>query len=153
MEYLQWPHNRHVPRSDRRPEMRRGECRETCAPHCACSSTPPSQLIVELSFSCLFFPLTLLLRKSHRKFPKSFSVVRTSLSLAVTLRKEVRCSSRGQTPNGLSAGAILPDRRTQCQYYFLGDRRRVNRADFVYLSVSWSPTRLGMNGCEIKRYG
>jgi hypothetical protein len=37
----------------------------------------------------------------------------------------------GQTPNGLSAGAILPDRRTQCQYYFLGDRRRVNRADFA----------------------
>src|SRR6266576_2935955 len=102
MEYLQSPHKRRVLRSDRRPEIKRGECGETCAPHCACSSAPPSKRIVELLFSCLFFPLTVLLRKSQSEVPKSFSVVRTNLSLAVTLRKEVRWSSRGRRPNNLT---------------------------------------------------
>ena len=50
-------------------------------------------------------------------FPKIF-VVRTSLSLAVTLRQEGQVELRGETPNGLSASATLANGDRQCQYYF-----------------------------------
>ncbi len=42
-----------------------------------------------------------------RSFRKSFLVVRTSLSLAITLRKEGRVGLLGETPNGLSASKTL----------------------------------------------
>src|SRR4029450_13837175 len=65
MEYLQCPHKRRVLRSDRRPEMKRGECGETCTPHSACLSAPPSKRIVELLFSFFFFPSFLTSQASH----------------------------------------------------------------------------------------
>ena len=47
--------------------------------------------------------------------------VRTSLSVAVTLRKEGQVSSRGKTPNGLNASATLAKGDKECQYYFSGE--------------------------------
>jgi hypothetical protein len=46
---------------------------------------------------------------SGPKFPKKFLVVRTSLSLAVTLREEGQVKLRGETPNGLSASKTLKE--------------------------------------------
>ena len=56
----------------------------------------------------LFVPFTIHLRNFRGEVSeKSFLVVRTSLSLAITLRKEGRVGLLGETPNGLSASKTL----------------------------------------------
>ena len=58
--------------------------------------------------SHLFVPFTIHLRNFRGEVSeKSFLVVRTSLSLAITLRKEGRVGLLGETPNGLSASKTL----------------------------------------------
>jgi hypothetical protein len=58
--------------------------------------------------SHLFVPFTIHLRNFRGEVSeKSFLVVRTSLSLAITLRKEGRVGLLGETPNGLSASTTL----------------------------------------------
>src|SRR6266576_4237528 len=115
MEYLQSPHKRRVLRSDRRPEIKRGECGETCAPHCACSSAPPSKRIVELLFSCLFFPLTVLLRKSQSEVPKKFFRGANEPFARGYPAERGQVELLGETPNGLSAGTILRNLPECCQ--------------------------------------
>jgi len=53
-----------------------------------------------------------------------------SLSLTVTLRKEGQVGLPAETPNRLSAGAILPVADWQCQYYFSRPNNAACRATY-----------------------